>query len=299
LGRRIIPLVAAVLVAASTSAWSAAMRGDPGGNSLSGTARADRILGGPGGDRLSGLGGPDVIVGGSGEDRLRGGGGDDRFDGGRGADTISGGPGADRLNGGPGTDRLMGGDGRDRLEGGEGADTIICGDGEDTVVADLRDVVDADCENVTHPRAPMGSALERPFPLGVAAPTVDGWDLQVVSFVPDATASGLNDYEFSSPPPAGEVFSVVRVRATRTAPAADTFDGSFRLGAVGRAGVVDRTFESSCSGVIPDPISNDGVLTGGTIEGNVCWSMPSNQAGSLVLVDEPSTGDRLQFWAFR
>ncbi len=274
--RRILPLLTAVLVIGSAPAWSATLRGDLGGDRLLGTARTDRIVGGSGDDRLFGRDGADVIAGGGGNDHLRGG------------------DGRDRLDGGPGRDRLLGGDGRDRLEGGGGADVVICGDGEDTVVADLADVVAADCEHVARHRAKaVGSARERPFPLGVAAPTVDGWDLQVVSFVADATAS------VNALPAGGKVFSIARVRATRTASGPDTFDGSFRLGAVGPAGVVNTTFENSCTGLIPDPISNENVSPGGTIEGNVCWSVRSKDVGSLVLVDEPSTGDRLQFWAFR
>jgi RTX calcium-binding nonapeptide repeat (4 copies) len=325
--RRIVPLLATVLVLGATSASATTLRGDSSRNRLSGTARADRIFGGFGNDRLSGLGGADLLVGGfgadaifggGGNDRLRGGYDKDRLDGGPGADTISGDQDNDLLIGGPGRDRLLGGDGEDRLEGGPGADrllgeagddhiiargggvdTAICGDGEDTVVADLTDVVDADCENVTPPEAkPEGSTRERPFTLGVANPTEDGWSLQVTSFTPDATAAVLAENQFNDPPSDGQVFSIARVRATRTAPGADSFSSLLRLRTVGSAAVVYTSFGNSC-GVIPDPVSDQDVFTGGTVEGNVCWSVPSGEVGSLVLVDDRSAGERRQFWALR
>jgi Tol biopolymer transport system component len=81
---------------------------------IDGTPRADTIRGTPLRDLIDGLGGGDKIVGG---------GGDDRISGGSGNDTISS---------------------RDRFR-----DTVRCGPGVDRVVADYRDRVDRDCENVS------------------------------------------------------------------------------------------------------------------------------------------------------
>jgi Tol biopolymer transport system component len=81
---------------------------------IEGTPRADTIRGTPLRDLIDGLGGGDKIVGG---------GGDDRISGGSGNDTISS---------------------RDRFR-----DTVRCGPGVDRVVADYRDRVDRDCENVS------------------------------------------------------------------------------------------------------------------------------------------------------
>lgn len=324
--RRVVGAVA-LLVLVAPAAFAATLRGGFDNDRIVGSPKADTIRGGYGADRLFGRGGGDRILGESGADVLRGEAGADTLSGGfgrdllhgdRGADTLKGDFDDDRLLGGAGNDRLGGGQGDDRLDGGTGADvvdgadgddriasrdgaadTVICGDGDDTVVADLIDRVSADCENVTPPQAkPEGSTRERPFP-GGPHPTLDGWQLEVLGSVPDATGAVLAENQFNSPPPPGEVFSIARVRATRTAAGSDSFGGSYRLRVVGSAAVVYTTFEHSC-GVIPDELPSAQVFTGGAVEGNVCWSVPAGEVSSLVLVDSPvAFGDRQSFFALR
>jgi hypothetical protein len=78
-------------------------------------------VGGPGGDALCGEAGNDVLTGGSGLDIFCG--GDTGLtDDGAGDDTI---------------------DARDEF-----GEHVYCGEGNDRVVADMDDVVDADCETV-------------------------------------------------------------------------------------------------------------------------------------------------------
>ena len=105
-----------------------------------GTPRADVIRGTPYLDLIRGL---------AGNDRIDGGDGHDEIDGGLGNDTISGGAYGDVLVGGPGRDRIDGGLGPDliRVRDGE-RDVVRCGRGLDHVVADGRDVVARDCEEV-------------------------------------------------------------------------------------------------------------------------------------------------------
>jgi hypothetical protein len=68
----------------------------------------------------------------------------------------------------------------------------------------------------------------------------------------------------------------------RERPAA--FNGTYRLRALGASRVLRSTFEHSC-GVIPDEIIDATVFPGGGVEGNVCFEIPSGDAGTLVLVD--------------
>jgi hypothetical protein len=96
-----------------------------------GTQRGDRLTGTPLADVLRGRGGNDKLDGRSGNDSL---------DGGPGRDTLIGGLGNDRLNGGAGDDVLLARD--------NGRDTLACGGGRDRVVADARDRIASDCENV-------------------------------------------------------------------------------------------------------------------------------------------------------
>ncbi len=83
-----------------------AFQGTSGDDTITASARADRIDGGGGNDRLAGGDGDDVIAGGEGNDRLDGGNGDDQLTGGEGNDTLSGGHGSDiyRYRSGDGND---------------------------------------------------------------------------------------------------------------------------------------------------------------------------------------------------
>jgi Ca2+-binding RTX toxin-like protein len=83
----------------------------------------DRVIGTPGGDQITGDGRAQAIQGGGGDDALDGGGGNDALFGEGGDDTITSRDGS--------------------------IDVVSCGSGTDTVVADRRDVVSRDCENVT------------------------------------------------------------------------------------------------------------------------------------------------------
>lgn len=135
------------------------------------------------------------------------------------------------------------------------------------------------------PRA--GATRENPVPLGQAQSLSDGWTMRVVSFTPDATAAVLAENMFNDPPPAGSQFAMARVEATNGTTGPESFDGTYRLRAVGPSNVSFTTFNNSC-GVIPDRISSTQVFPGGTIAGNVCWSIPSADAAGLVLYDADS-----------
>lgn len=130
-----------------------------------------------------------------------------------------------------------------------------------------------------------GSDRSAPIPLGQTGALGDGWTMTVLGFTPDATAAVLAENMFNSPPPPGQQFAIARVAALNATATPDNFDGGFRLRAVGPSGVTLSTFENSC-GVIPDEISNTTIFPGGTVAGNVCWSVPSGDVGGLVLFDK-------------
>ncbi|HEX6701213.1 MAG TPA: hypothetical protein VF101_10825 [Gaiellaceae bacterium] len=106
-----------------------------------GTSHADTIRGTPYLDLIRGLGGDDRIAGGDGHDEIAGGRGDDWISGGLYGDVLVGGAGRDRIDGGPGPDLI-------RVRDGE-RDVVRCGLGSDRVLADARDVVARDCEEVS------------------------------------------------------------------------------------------------------------------------------------------------------
>jgi hypothetical protein len=258
----------------------------------------DRISGGLGTDRLVGESGADTLTGGPGDDRLLGGGGVDRLNGGAGADALFGGAGNDRLTGGAGADSLFGGEGDDHLVARDGeVDAVACGPGDDTVVADAGDETAADCEHVTP--QPAGLTRGVPYPYGGVWPTADGWRLEVLGVTPDGTSAVLHESEANSSPRPGDVYALVRVRATRTASREAEFDGSIRLRAMGpTSALVYSSYEDSC-GLTPDPIPDEPVATGDSVDGNVCWSVPEEVAPGLVMVDSPLTEDEQRFFALR
>lgn len=117
-------------------------------DTLSGDARANRLIGLGGNDWLDGRGGDDVLIGGDGNDTLMGGdgndalsgdAGDDRLEGGAGNDVLAGGAGADDIYGGVGDDQISGDVGDDKAWGGEGNDTLGGQDGADQLYGDAGD----------------------------------------------------------------------------------------------------------------------------------------------------------------
>lgn len=107
-------------------------------DSLTGSAKNDKILGLGGADTLNGGTGNDYLDGGDGNDVLTGGDGNDFFDGGNGNDLLSGGKGDDYLFGGAGNDTITSDEGHDSIDGGAGDDNLSVGYyysfGEDLII---------------------------------------------------------------------------------------------------------------------------------------------------------------------
>lgn len=156
--------------AASTATSKNVIVGTSDDNDIAGTRFADKIFARSGDDHVDGEAGDDVILGQPGDDMLNGDDGSDIISGGVGDDRLRGGAGDDALYGKWGDDLLVGGGGRDLLSGAAGddnigsldgrADRVSCGEGDDVVMADLADLVAADCEIVEReePRAAAHAA---------------------------------------------------------------------------------------------------------------------------------------------
>jgi hemolysin type calcium-binding protein len=158
--------------------------GGSGSDALTGSSGSNQLSGGNGGDTLDGGTGLDTLIGGAGADTVSyalrslpvsvdlDGVADDGVAGendtigvdiedvigGSGADTLTGDSVANTLTGGAGDDTIEGGEGSDVLLGDAGddvlrsrdtlADQLGCGSENDSVIADLLDLVGADCEQV-------------------------------------------------------------------------------------------------------------------------------------------------------
>ena len=130
---------------------------------------------------------------------------------------------------------------------------------------------------------------EDPVPMGTTVDLGDGWQITVISSAPDAADIVMQENMFNDPSGEGKQFFLARIKATYTGSGSDTFGGSYRLRAVGRSSIGYTTYENS-PGVIPDPLPNSEVFTGGVIVGNIGWEISSSDAASLVMYDYSAFG---------
>ena len=128
-----------------------------------------------------------------------------------------------------------------------------------------------------------------PVPIGVTSERLfednDWWEVTVLGTEPDATAMILAENRYNDPPQEDNQFFMVRVRAKYLGTGSVSFDGGFRLKALGDGGVVYSTFDNSC-GVIPDELPDPELFTNGTIEGNECWQVATDDVDSLLMILE-------------
>jgi hypothetical protein len=101
----------------------------------------------------------------------------------------------------------------------------------------------------------------------------------------DATEAVLEEDEFNEEPEPGNQFLLVTLEATYVGDEepANLFDLDFQV--VGPSNVA-YGFDASC-GLIPDEIDTfQDVFEGGTITGNLCWSVSTEDVGDLEMYAE-------------
>lgn len=131
---------------------------------------------------------------------------------------------------------------------------------------------------------------ENPIPMGETVQIDDDWEMTVVAVEPDATDTILAADSFAEPPAPGHQFFVATIRVTYIGDGSEEFY-SGNLRAVGQMAVAYRQFDDSCGWSIPNALEDRELFSGGTIEGNLCWSIDSADADSLVLYDGDERGD--------
>lgn len=225
--------------------------------------------------------------------------------GSNGPDILNGTAAADKIYGKAGVDRINGRGGPDIIYPGPGKDRVYCGAGRDIVHADAADVVAKDCEVVRRPPPaaappapqpppdPLGSRTN-PHPVGTTV-TGQTWSVKINSVTDNATAAVMAANQFNDPPATGRQFFIVNLTVTYVGTATASiraFDLTSRLGLLGSANVLYREYPDWC-GVIPDELdSNLTLFTGGSGTGNRCWSVPSGEVASLLLMHDQGI-----FWA--
>ena len=145
--------------------------------------------------------------------------------------------------------------------------------------------------------APDGDGRSRTTPYAPGqAGNVGDYALRVVGVTPDATVDVLAENMFNSPPEAGNAFFIARIEATYLGRDTGKPGSDLKFNIVGSKNRGYSEYMASC-GVIPDSSSQAPELfTEGSVEFNVCWSVPEEEVGSFVMYVEPwLSNDRVWF----
>lgn len=123
------------------------------------------------------------------------------------------------------------------------------------------------------------------YPVGTAVLLKDDWEMTVVASDSDANEEVEQENEFNDAPKEGHRYYLVRVRATYRGQGSSTFDGGFRVRALGESGITYTHFENSC-GVVPDSMYEHDAETfeGGSFEANVCYEVRVSDADAGLVV---------------
>jgi hypothetical protein len=141
---------------------------------------------------------------------------------------------------------------------------------------------DDDAETSRSDPAPLGTTIE-----------VAGWEITINGVDNDATDAILDADEFIDPPEDGDVFVLINVTAKYIgdgeSESASLFS-SVTWGAVGDSAVAYDEFSDTCTFyALPDDLDDTSeVFEGGTITGDICFSVVEDDTGSLLLYAEES-----------
>ncbi len=151
----------------------------------------------------------------------------------------------------------------------------------------LMPATDLAAQQSTPQRAGNGESRETPYAAGQSGEVGD-YELRVVDITADATDAVLAENAFNEPPETGRVFFIARVEATYRGWGSGRPGSDLRFSVVGHENQGVTEGQAPC-GVIPDE-AREGpeVFEGGSAELNVCWSVPKDEVGSLVMYVEPS-----------
>jgi len=144
------------------------------------------------------------------------------------------------------------------------------------------------------PRTGPGSR-QQPLPLGAPGTLADGWQLVVTGVTPDAW-SGIHSAIASSTAPAADQRDyMVRVQATFVGQGTGVFS-AMRLALLSGVQTTYDQLHNNC-GIVPDIVPPNLVTAGGSLRGNVCFTVRVSDIDSLVLFDNQSSfdQDRLYF----
>ena len=139
--------------------------------------------------------------------------------------------------------------------------------------------------SVGDPVPPPGSTLDDAFPKGEVMTGSDGTQIRVVSIARDAWPLISAKNQFNNPPKEGNRFFMVRLEITNPPDALQSVTlSTYDFELIGDNRVVYTQFDEGC-GLIPDELDSE-IFSGGSIEGNVCFELPTDEGG-LILIHKP------------
>jgi hypothetical protein len=122
----------------------------------------------------------------------------------------------------------------------------------------------------------------------VVIPSSHGWKLRVNKSVPNATQLVLRTNMFNDKPARGRQFFMINLTLTYVGRGSSSAFEGLSFKALGRSNVA-YDVSDSC-GVTPNELDDfKKVYTGGSMSGNVCFSVKGTDAASLLLLVEPGT----------
>ena len=131
-----------------------------------------------------------------------------------------------------------------------------------------------------------GSRRSSPIPYGQTF-QAGNFDMQIVAVDEDAWPEVLAENQFNDAPASGYRFIMwtLKVENTRGSVDDDQYISDYSFDLVGSRGIEYQPFsqENSC-GIIPNDLSVS-LYRGGSAEGNVCLSVPTNETGFVLRYD--------------
>ncbi|MDQ6673771.1 MAG: hypothetical protein M3069_24010 [Chloroflexota bacterium] len=146
------------------------------------------------------------------------------------------------------------------------------------------------------PRTGPGS-LSQPLPLGAPGNLDDGWQLVVTGVTPDAW-TGIHSAIPSTIAPASDQRDyMVRVQATFLGQGTGVFS-TMRLALVSRIQTTYDQLHNTC-GTVPEMLPPNLVTNGGSVRGNVCFTVRASDVDTLILFDNQSAESDRAYFALR
>ena len=134
---------------------------------------------------------------------------------------------------------------------------------------------------------PQGVALGNPIAPGGILKGVNGIELIVTGITEDAWPAVQAAFQFNDPPEEGNRYYMVTVAVAYPAGSVSVNISASDFRLIGDKRLLYEPYDHSC-GVIPDELSGE-LFAGGRTEGNICFQIPSDESG-LILIYQPGYG---------